>query len=155
MRFVLVDRLVTVVRGQRAEAVTSFPPDAPLFLDHFPGRPIVPGVLITEALGQTAGWLIAATLDFARFPLLVLVEHMKFRHTVSPGATIALAARVIEQAGDTWRMAVTASVDGRRVADGTLAFQTFPPAGDAAAFDTWRIETFTRLHGPDALREPS
>lgn len=155
MRFVLVDRLVTVVRGQRAEAVTSFAVDDPLFLDHFPGRPIVPGVLVTEALGQTAGWLIAATLEFSRFPLLVLIEHMKFRRTVPPGAAIALAARVVDRDEPTWRMAVTATAGGQRVADGTLVFQTFPPAGDPGVFDAWRVETFARLHGPAALREPS
>ena len=93
MRFVLVDRLVELEPGKRAVARKTFHPDDEVFADHFPGFPVVPGVLITEAMGQTAGWLLIATLGFARFPLLTLIDSAKFRRLVVPGDEIASDGR--------------------------------------------------------------
>ena len=59
MRFVLVDRFLSVEPGRSATALKTFPPDDPVFDDHFPGLPVVPGVLLTEAMGQAAGWALA------------------------------------------------------------------------------------------------
>ena len=56
MRFVLVDRFLSVEPGRAATALKTFRPEDPVFADHFPGFPVVPGVLLTEAMGQTAGW---------------------------------------------------------------------------------------------------
>ena len=84
MRFVLIDRILELEPGRRAVATVRFDAAHDVFADHFPGMPIVPGVLVTEAMGQTGGWLLAATHGFESWPLLVMISNAKFRRLVRP-----------------------------------------------------------------------
>ena len=122
VRFVLVDRLVELEPGKRAVGRKTFHPDDEVFADHFPGYPIVPGVLITEAMGQTAGWLLVATLGFARFPLLTLIDSAKFRRHAFPGDELEMTATVRSIRADDYQVAVHASARGERIADARLWF---------------------------------
>lgn len=150
MRFILIDRFLTIEPGRRAVAVKSFAEDDPIFRDHFPGAPIVPGVLITEAMNQTAGWAIAAGRDFTTWPILNMVQSAKFRHFARPGDEIVIETEVENDRESDILVRGTATVGGVRIADARLSFHCFtelPGLGDPAAFASWARETFARLDG--------
>jgi 3-hydroxyacyl-[acyl-carrier-protein] dehydratase len=102
--------------------VTWFVADDPIFVGHFPGNPLVPGVILTEALAQTAG--IAAASGYPEnakpFFLLSAIRSMKFFRAVRPGEQIDLRAEKLAQVDDLVQFSVEASVNGVQVADGQL-----------------------------------
>ena len=120
--FVFVRELVRCNPGQMAEAATSFASDDPMFLGHFPGNPLVPGVILTEALAQTAGLAAASGYpeDAKPFFLLSAIRSMKFLRAVRPGERVELRAEKLAQVDDLLQFKVDASVDGERVAEGQL-----------------------------------
>ena len=151
MRFVLIDRILELEPGARAVATMRFDAAHELFADHFPGMPIVPGVLLTEAMGQTGGWLLAATLGFESWPLLVMISNAKFRRLVRPDETLTLAASLRPGADDTFEVDTTARVGDQRVADARLVFRTFAFAladAEREQFRNWARDTYARLDGP-------
>ena len=149
MRFVLIDRILTLEPGKRAVATKTFSPDETFFADHFPGFPVVPGVLLTEAMGQAGGWLLASETGLARWPLLSLIDRATFRRLVRPLEVLTLEATVRSRRGDDVEIRAEARVGEERVADARLLFHLFePPAvrGEGpSAFDAWARETFDRL----------
>jgi 3-hydroxyacyl-[acyl-carrier-protein] dehydratase len=105
-----------------AEAVTTFAADDPIFAGHFPGNPLVPGVILTEALAQTAGIAAASGYPDTAKPLFLLsaIRSMKFLRAVRPGERIELRAERLAQVDDLVQFRVEASVEGVRVAEGQL-----------------------------------
>lgn len=151
MRFVLIDRILELEPGTRAVATMRFDAAHDVFADHFPGMPIVPGVLLTEAMGQTGGWLLAATLGFESWPLLVMISNAKFRRLVRPDETLTLAASLRSGTTDTFEIETTAMVGEQRVADARLVFRTFAFAladAERDQFRAWARDTYARLGGP-------
>lgn len=148
MRFVLLDEILELEPGRRALARKVFPPDDDYLADHFPGFPVVPGVLLTEAIGQTGGWLILHHLAFARLVLLVMVQHAKFRQIVLPGQEVQLEAE-LETAGEVDFVARGRARVGRRtVAEARLVYRAFPLPRDpevAAGLTEWARTTWARL----------
>ena len=147
MRFVLIDRFVEVVPGERAVALKTFSPDEDFLDDHFPGFPVIPGVLVAEAMGQTGGWLIAHREGFRRWPLLTMIDGVKLRHFVRPGEEIRLSATVRSEMGDSFEVRGEAEVAGRRVAEGRFLFRLFGAelSRDAGRFAAWARETAEKL----------
>src|SRR3954468_14157994 len=92
--FVFVKEVVNVGPGVAAECATCFDPNDPMFAGHFPGNPIVPGVILTEALAQTAGIAAASGYAETEKPLFLLsaIRTMKFLQAVRPGKEIDLRA---------------------------------------------------------------
>lgn len=120
--FVFVQKLNACQPGVFAECETCFALDDPMFAGHFPDKPLVPGVILTEALAQTAG--IAAASDDSsnakpRF-LLSAIRKMKFSGAVRPGETIVLRAEKIATMNDNFQFNVEACVGGKRVATGEI-----------------------------------
>jgi 3-hydroxyacyl-[acyl-carrier-protein] dehydratase len=114
--------LVSCDPGQTVEARTWFDDDNPMFAGHFPGNPIVPGVILTEALAQAAGIAAASGYPETAKPLFLLsaIRTMKFRRAVGPGRTIDLRAEKIGATDALLQFKVTASVDGLVAAEGQL-----------------------------------
>jgi 3-hydroxyacyl-[acyl-carrier-protein] dehydratase len=137
VRFVLVDRFLSVEPGRGATASKTFRADDPVFADHFPGFPVVPGVLLTEAMGQAAGWALAADLGPERFPLLLLVEKAKFRRFVRPGEEILLEAELSSPRSGVWPARTRAFVGGQRAAEARLVFHAVPRPAGSPEFDAW------------------
>ncbi|MEK0448734.1 MAG: 3-hydroxyacyl-[acyl-carrier-protein] dehydratase FabZ [Verrucomicrobiota bacterium] len=115
--FVFIDEIVVLCPGESAEARKCFPPSTAFFAGHFPGRPIVPGVILAEALAQTAG--IAAAREGASF-LLSAIRSMKFPSAALPDEIICLHARKTGNIGPLWQFEVRASVGDRVVAEGAV-----------------------------------
>jgi 3-hydroxyacyl-[acyl-carrier-protein] dehydratase len=120
--FIFVRELLVLDCGVSAECATSFDPSDPMFAGHFPGNPLVPGVILTEALAQTAG--IAAASGFAESerPLFLLsaIRSMKFHRAAKPGEHIQLRAERLAHVGELMQFSVRAQVEGATVAEGQL-----------------------------------
>lgn len=100
----------------------SFHRDDPMFGGHFPGNPLVPGVILTEALAQTAGIAAASGFSEDEKPLFLLsaIRSMKFLRAVRPGEEIILHAEKLAMVGELIQFQVRASVEGSTVAEGQL-----------------------------------
>ena len=93
--FKLIDRVVHLNLGERTIVVEAQIPQAhTIFEGHFPGFPIMPGVLLTEAMAQSSGWLILGVLKFERMPFLAIVKEAKMRGFVSPGQLLTIEAKL-------------------------------------------------------------
>jgi len=131
--FVFVRELTKCEPGTSAETVTSFAADDPIFAGHFPGNPLVPGVILTEALAQTAGIAAASGYAEGARPLFLLsaIRSMKFFRAVRPGEQIELRAERLAQVDDLVQFRVEASVKGERVAEGQLVLSGAAKSADA------------------------
>jgi 3-hydroxyacyl-[acyl-carrier-protein] dehydratase len=131
MRFLLVDRIEAVEPGRRATGFKNAAMSEDYFEWHFPGRPIVPGVLILEALSQLAGWLEAAGSDFERWVLVDRVRTARYYAFAKPGDRIDLEVEFVDEEGDEDRRVVRGEcrVDGKRSAITEFEVQVVPLEG--------------------------
>lgn len=112
----LVDRVAELNPGEDITAIKAVSFNESFFQGHFPGRPIMPGVLQIEALAQAAGILAVETLDLAGSGKLVYfmaIENAKFRAPVEPGCLLQLKASFVQQRSKVCKFAGLASVDGK------------------------------------------
>jgi 3-hydroxyacyl-[acyl-carrier-protein] dehydratase len=93
--FQLIDRIVALDVDEKTITVEAQVPEkSTIFEGHFPGYPIMPGVLLTEAMAQSSGWLLLALLKFERMPFLAMIKEAKMRGFVSPGQLLTIDAKV-------------------------------------------------------------
>ena len=93
--FQLIDRIVDLNLGERTITVEAQVPEkSTIFEGHFPGYPIMPGVLLTEAMAQSSGWLLLGLMKFERMPFLAMIKEAKMRGFVSPGQLLTIDAKV-------------------------------------------------------------
>ena len=118
----LVDRVLELDPGRRAVAIKAVTANEPQFTGHFPGRPIMPGVLMVEALAQTAG-IAVLTLDEYRgkLGLFAGIDDCRFKRMVVPGDTLRLEVTVEKLRGMFGRVRAVASVDGETAVEATLS----------------------------------
>ena len=126
--FVFVRKLITCEPGVSAECETVFLSDEPMFAGHFPGDPLVPGVILTEALAQTAGIAAASAHPENSRPrfLLSAIRQMKFFHGVRPEEKILLRARRMAAVGELLQFEVEALIDNKPVAAGQIVLNALP-----------------------------
>ena len=135
--FLLVDRVVEIVPGQRLTAYKNVTINEPFFDGHFPGHPVMPGVLILESLAQAAALLSYRSLGVAsseKVTYLMAIDKAKFRKPVVPGDCLRLDVELLRRKGAIWKHKGTASVERVKVAEAeflaTIVERDFPsPAG--------------------------
>ena len=116
----LVDRVEDIVPGVSACGIKAVTINEPFFAGHFPGRPIMPGVLIVEALAQTAGVLALSTLGDAgkgKLVYFMAIDNAKFRVPVEPGCLLKLKVEFVQNRGRISKFAGRAEVQGKLVAE--------------------------------------
>ena len=120
--FVFVREVISCELGRSVEARTSFDADDPMFAGHFPGNPLVPGVILTEALAQVAGIAGASGHPETARPMFLLsaIRTMKFFKAVRPEETIDLRAEKLGEVEGMVQFKVSAGVKGVVVAEGQL-----------------------------------
>jgi beta-hydroxyacyl-ACP dehydratase FabZ len=121
--FLLVDRIISLELGQRVVGVKNVSINEPFFQGHFPGRPIMPGVLIIEAMAQVGGILaLLSTPENLGNPAIFLmgVDKVRFRQPVVPGDQLRLEVESMRSGKKFWKMKAQAFVDQTLVAEGEL-----------------------------------
>ena len=115
--FIFIDEVEKLEAGLQAEARKQFGREEPFFQGHFPGNPIVPGVLLAEAMAQTAGIAIGGP---GKMFLLTAIRSMKFLRPIRPQEEIHFRAKRVGEVGGLVQCAVEARVEGELVAEGQL-----------------------------------
>ncbi len=125
--FQMVDRIAALDLAAGTIRVDSvLPQESPVFEGHFPGHPIMPGVLLIETMAQTAGWLVMAQLKFARMAFLGAVKEAKLRSFLAPGQPITVEGRLLHDGSGYAVAAGRILVDGRGIADAELTYRVLP-----------------------------
>lgn len=122
--FLMIERVRAIVPGQSAVGVKRLTGEEPFFRGHFPGEPIMPGVLMIEALAQTAGVLVVETIGMIDQDLLVYfmgVDKARFRRLVVPGDTVEFHVRVLRGRGKVWKFSGEARVGDEVAAEAEYA----------------------------------
>jgi 3-hydroxyacyl-[acyl-carrier-protein] dehydratase len=126
MRFVLIDKIERLEPGVRADGYKQIAPDEDYFKDHFPGHPIVPGVLILESLAQLGGRLVEASVREASgrrvLPMLAKFEHAKLLRQVRPGERLDLSVEALAIGDDAARISGVARVGGKKAATAEIMY---------------------------------
>lgn len=121
--FLLVDRMIEVDEGQRGVGIKNVTANEWFFEGHFPGRKVMPGVLIVEALAQVAAVVLLKGVEFGtKTPLFGGIEHMRFRRPVVPGDQLRLEFTLEKMRGPVGKGNVRATVEGQLAADGSISF---------------------------------
>jgi len=122
--FILVDRILEVSEdGKHAVGLKSVSANEPFFQGHFPDLPIMPGVLIVEALAQCAGASLLGSLDRdGKLAMLAGVDGFRFRRPVVPGDQLRLEVRLTKLRGPIGKVDAVATVDGHIAAEGEITF---------------------------------
>jgi 3-hydroxyacyl-[acyl-carrier-protein] dehydratase len=122
VRFLFVDRIITLDPGSTIETLKNVSATEDVFVDHFPGSPILPGALLVETFEQASQLLIGVSHDFARVGRLEGVRRGAFRHFVRPGDQVRVRCARTKADANRWTIDASAEVDARRVASATLDF---------------------------------
>ena len=118
--FLLVDRIIAMEPNVSITGIKNVTINEPFFQGHFPGQPIMPGVLIIEAMAQVGGVLAFSTGTDAKSVFFMSIEKAKFRKPVVPGDQMKMELRVIQQRGNVWKLSGVAKVDDKVVAEADL-----------------------------------
>ena len=125
--FQLIDRIAALDIGERTITVEAqVPRENTIFEGHFPGHPLMPGVLLIEAMAQTSGWLLIALLKFERMPFLAAVKEAKMRDFVNPGDLLTIDAKLAHDGSGYAMTEANIRVGGKLKCNATLTFRHTP-----------------------------
>jgi|SRR5688572_20560651 len=146
MRFLLVDAIRTLDPGKSITAEKTLSPDEEIFRDHFPGFPVVPGVLLTEMMAQAAGKCLYAERRQRGRPMLAQIRSASFREWVRPGETAQIVGTITASKDDVATARCHVEVAGRKVCSAELLFAF---AGQQTFGTDWRddvLEDYLAAH---------
>lgn len=123
--FMMVDR-VRSFDGNAIAVESTVPETSPVFEGHFPGHPLVPGVLLVETMAQAAGWLLLARNGLSAMPFLSSVKEAKFRSFVGPGARLDVTARIAHDGSGYAVTAARIESGGKRLCDAEIMLRIMP-----------------------------
>lgn len=121
--FLLVDRVLEIVEGEKIVALKNVTINEPFFQGHFPGMPIMPGVLIVEAMAQAGAVLFLATMPQGKKDYIFYfmgMDKVRFRKPVTPGDQLIFEVSILRKRSKALKMAATASVDNKKIAEAEL-----------------------------------
>jgi 3-hydroxyacyl-[acyl-carrier-protein] dehydratase len=126
MRFTLLDRIVALEPGARITAIKNLSLTEEYLADHFPLFPVMPGVLMLEAMTQAGAWLIRASEDFAHSVVtLKEARNVKYSNFVAPGQTLMVTAEITQQDSRLTKLKAEGSVDGEVQLSGRLVLERY------------------------------
>lgn len=117
--FLLIDRVTSITLNESIVGIKNVTINEPQFTGHFPERPVMPGVLIIEAMAQLAAVLVAKSMDSTKDKevFFMSIEEAKFRKIVEPGDTIVMYASILQNRGPVWKFKARSEVDGKIAAE--------------------------------------
>ncbi len=125
--FQMVDRIVALdIVGRVVRSACNVPQQSTVFEGHFPTYPLMPGVLLTECMAQTTGWLASALCGFTGMPILAGVKNAKFRTLVFPGDALEFEGTIVHEGSGYTVGKCTGRRQGTVVCDATLTFRIVP-----------------------------
>jgi 3-hydroxyacyl-[acyl-carrier-protein] dehydratase len=126
--FRMIDRILDIEKGKRAIALKNVSKDEPYFLGHFPEEPMMPGVLILEAMAQTGGLAFESSFEKgeAGIPILARIEEFRLKKRVTPGDQLIIEAEVLHIFSNLAKVKVLAKVKEETVAEGTFVLARNP-----------------------------
>ena len=146
--FQMVDRIMSLDPDAGTIRMEGLVPEqSPIFEGHFPGHPLLPGVLMIETIAQTGGWLVLAKLRFSSMPFLLQVKEAKMRSFVLPGQRLETEARLIHDGSGYAVIEGSISSEGKKVADAEIRYRVvaFPNETLRAQM----LETARRIEVPE------
>lgn len=129
--FQLIDRILAMdVENRTISVEAQVPKESTIFEGHFPGHPLMPGVLLIEAMAQSSGWLLIALLKFERMPFLAAVKEAKMRDFVTPGELLTIDVNMVHDGSGFAVTEAKISASGKLKCNATLTFRhtAFPNA---------------------------
>jgi 3-hydroxyacyl-[acyl-carrier-protein] dehydratase len=122
--FQLIDRIIDLDLTKmtiRAEAVV--PTASTVFEGHFPGHPLMPGVLLIECMAQTSGWLIIGRTKFEKMPFLAALKEVKLRTFVTPGQALMVSANIVHEGSGYMITDASITAEGKPICNATITFR--------------------------------
>jgi 3-hydroxyacyl-[acyl-carrier-protein] dehydratase len=136
--FLLIDRIADLnLDDQTIRTEATVPTASTIFEGHFPGYPLMPGVLLIETMAQTSGWLIIALTKFTRMPFFAAVKEAKLRSFVTPGQSLAVSAKLVHDGSGYAMTRAEIRHDSKIVCSAELTFRLveFPSADFRASME--------------------